>query len=309
MNDSEQDDFGKKRRGTGLLDLSTMPQEETDYYGIEYEQGHAARYDNRLLSFSSLFALLKILLVVSLLTGLFVSIFLAQRWFFYSTVIINSTPSESLVYINNTLAGKTPLQISLAQSGYKIDVYNEGYATSAVYLNALSRQKHNINVNLLLKKPLNLNEFEAKIASLKTPTPENSKLQNALQILTDNIEYHQFNMVFLQWCKDNQMLDFAQSFYNDLQKHSVSSYVSAGKIESINGNEEEALELFMKAWRINEHDKILLNALAEHFKAQNQPERAREYWQMSVFLYPDQSDIIKRLNNSISTNSQDVLEH
>jgi predicted Zn-dependent protease len=68
-----------------------------------------------------------------------------------------------------------------------------------------------------------------------------------------------------------------------------------GMVKKEQQDRKEALSLFMKAWTRDPNNRVLLNTLGDFFLEENKPGKAKQYLEMSLFLYPEQEEVKEKL--------------
>jgi pentatricopeptide repeat protein len=116
--------------------------------------------------------------------------------------------------------------------------------------------------------------------------------------LSENCESLEFNNRFLEMCFKTGNIRKAEDFYSRLMKNhsSATVFTFAGILKRRQKKSEDALKLFMDAWTIDQNNRLLLNTLGDFFIEDKKLDKARQYFEMSLFLYPEQNEIQKRLD-------------
>jgi predicted Zn-dependent protease len=194
-----------------------------------------------------------------------------------------------------------------------------GYATSSYYFELAARQTLDLNRKLFELEPASLKNFSDQLAALKTAlanfpdeAPKNKKdlpeyqqqlaeieksWEGLFEMLRENSDDERFNQSFIDFCIKTSGIKKAESFYDRLllEKPTAMVYAFAGSLKMQQRNAKDALRLFMEAWTRDQNNRYLLNALGDFFIADKKPDKAKQYLEMSLFLYPEQDEIRKKL--------------
>lgn len=249
---------------------------------------------------------LRALIAIALFTFLFLGVFKGYYALTQATITLQTTPAGARILLNGDLVGSSPVSLALPPMGYLINAYKDGYATFSTYISASSRQEYNINHKFLLLDPPDIEEFKSALEnhrklllSSRAGDSVDKSWKNIFALLQKNIRYDEYNLLFIDLCKNTGNLGRAFAFYTQLRKTSPSAelFTFAGLVKAHQGLASDSLDLYMEAWLRNPNYRFLLNTLAEHFIRENRLDRAKEYLQMSVFLYPEQQDIKDKLES------------
>ncbi len=262
---------------------------------------------------------LRIVFIILGFTGLFLLVFKGYSLLTQVGFSINTSPAGAMVMVNRETMGVTPIDFKLPPSGYLIHLAMPGYATASLFFATVSRQDLNINHKLfplvseevepfakellLLRKLLRAKPSEAP--RLKKDLLSYERLLGELKeqwaqlfgILTRLYDDEEIHSMFLEFCLKNKYLDKADEFYKELikGKPALNTFVFAGMVKKLLDDRKEALRCFMEAWTISQNNRLLLNSLGDFFVEDDQGVKAKQYYEMSLFLYPEQEEIRKKL--------------
>ena len=268
---------------------------------------------------ASLINAIRVFLIIIGFTLLFLLVFKGLNYLTRTRLIIDTYPKGAAVILNNDRIGSSPIDIYLPPMGYLITLSKPGHATSSYYYDLAARQTLNLNRKLFELEPAALKSFNGQLTALETAlvnlpdeAPRNKRdlpeyqlqlaeieksWESLFEILRDNCDDERFNQSFIDFCKKTSGIKKAESFYDRLlsEKPTAMVYAFAGSLKMQQRNAKEALRLFMEAWTRDQNNRYLLNALGDFFIADKKPEKAKQYLEMSLFLYPEQDEIRKKL--------------
>lgn len=263
--------------------------------------------------------IIRIVLIIVGFTLLFLLVFKGLNYLTRAHLVINTYPSNANVVVNKDAIGSSPIDIYMPPMGYLISLSKPGYATTSVYYNLAARQTLDLNRKLIELNPTALQHFTSRLDSLaaaisdlpanqpknRRDLPEYEKKlasiaeswEELFELLQANSDDARFNHDFIHFCRKSADLKKTAAFYDRLMaaKPSATVYAFAGSIKMLQKNTKDALRLYMEAWTLDQNNKFLLNALGDFFIADKKPEKAKQYLEMSLFLYPEQDDIRKKL--------------
>ena len=202
--------------------------------------------------------------------------------------------------------------------GYLINFSKEGFATSTHYLNVSARQTISLKKSLVELNPDN-SEYNAALDRLKTliraipranykTKKDQERFENAqanasaqwkavFKILEKKLNLVAVNKELITFAEESGNLEKLGEFYllRGKKLQSAQAYTYAGIVELKKKNNKKALGLFMEAWTLDSSDKYLLNTLGDFFIADKKVDKAKQYLEMSLFLYPEQEEIKRKL--------------
>lgn len=262
---------------------------------------------------------IRVILIFVGFTGIFLLAFKGYSIFTQVTMSLDSVPEEATVIINRENLGVTPLKLTFPPSGYLISFTLPDYATSTVYFDLQARQSLDLKARLL---PLvvpelesfisGLDELSVRISRLPGEPPKikkdvpayeraveqiNAGWKSAYAQLMEHYEDERFHAAFIRFCEKNANLQRGAELYQNFikEKPETMVFAFAGLFQKRLKNDKEALRLYMESWTKNPNNRFLLNCLGDYFVDEKNVEKARQYYQMSLFLYPEQTDISKKL--------------
>ncbi len=307
----------------GSIDLlAAKPDREDDAFSgeIEHEMGtHPTTRKFAPKPPAELINTIRIVLIVAGFTILFLLVFKGYSYVTQAHLKLATVPAGATISLNKEIIGSSPVDISMPPMGYLISFSFPGYATATLYFDVAARQQLAVNQKLLAIDVPGLAEFKTgveelaeKIRHLPSEPPKTKKDQAAYDQLktsidkawetlflklsenSDYLEYHQF---FIDLCFKSADLAKAEAFYARLMQSNPTAtvFTFAGLLKRKKKDAKEALRLFMDAWTKDSNNRLLLNSLGDFFVEDRKPDKARQYYEMSLFLYSDQEEIRKKL--------------
>lgn len=252
-------------------------------------------------------------------TILFLLVFKGYYHFTQAHLKFETYPPGAFVTLNKDLIGSSPVDISLPPMGYLISFSLPGFATATFYYDVVARQHLDLNIKMLELSPKSLGQFHEQmnqiaglLRRLPEEPPKTKKDQAAYdelrakiaqewealyKIYSEYADYEEFHSAFLKFCTQTSNLKKAEAFLSRLSQERPSAIVFtfAGLLKKQQNDRKEALRLFMEAWTKDANNRFLLNTLGEFFVEDQNQEKARQYYEMSLFLYPEQNEIRKRI--------------
>jgi len=309
---------------SGSLDLTNVkPDKEDDAFAENYEQDDGTHATTRKFAPkppAELINIIRIVLIVAGFTILFLLVFKGYSYFTQARLTLISVPDGASVSLNKNIIGSSPVEIVMPPMGYLISFSLPGYATSTLYFDVQARQHLNLRQRLLSVEVPGLQALQAMTDDLSgmirrlPDAPPKTKKENSafeqqqaaiekawealFQKLVENSDYHEYHQLFIDFCFRHADLTRASAFYARLMQSNPSAtvFTYAGLLQMRRKDSKEALRLFMDAWTKDPNNRLLLNSLGDYFIEDKKIDKARQYYEMSLFLYPDQEDIKKRLD-------------
>lgn len=268
---------------------------------------------------AALINVIRIVLIIAGFTMLFLLVFKGLNYMTRARLIVVTYPQGAAIMVNKDAIGSSPVDLYLPPMGYLITLTMPGYATASFYHDLAARKTLEVNRKLFAVNSAPLGEFSKQMESLAAairqlpgaPPKKGRELETYEEqrvlidktwedlyvLLLTNADDERFNSNFIDFCKRYADLKKADAFYKRLigEKPSAMVYAFAGSIKMMQKEPKEALRLYMEAWTRDQNNKYLLNSLGDFFIADKKLERAKQYLEMSLFLYPDQDEIRKKL--------------
>ena len=269
---------------------------------------------------AALINVIRVVLIFIGFTMLFLLVFKGMNYLTRAHLVVDTYPRGTAIVLNKDLVGSSPVDLYLPPMGYLITLSLPGYATSSYYYNLAARQTLELNRKMFQLSPPALREFTTQLeqfgSTLRQMADEPPKNRRDLaayeaqhaavektweelyEKLRINSDDERFNLSFIDFCQKHADLKKAEDVYDRLigEKSSAMVYAFAGHIKVRQKNTKDALRLYMEAWTRDQNNRFLLNALGDFFLADKKPDRAKQYLEMSLFLYPEQDEIRKKLS-------------
>jgi len=302
--------------------LNAKPEAEDENAVTDYDTCHDSHATMRKFAAKPPVAVINAIRVVLIFigfTGIFLLAFKGYSIFTQVSMNLESVPDGASVSVNRENLGITPLRLTFPPSGYLISFSLAGYATSTVYFDLQARQNLSLKPRLLpVERPElgkfgnNLEELAGKIANLPDEPPKLKKdvpvYEKALEQISSGWQQvysalyefagdGRFHEAFINFCVKTSNLKRGAEIYLRLAKESSDpmAFAYAGFIHKKLKNDKEALRLYMESWTKDANNRFLLNCLGDYFVDDKNLDKARQYYEMSLFLYPEQPDIRKKL--------------
>lgn len=323
LNEPETETEDSNKPGFGTVDLTqARPESDDDAFVAGYDHDTGSHATTRKFAAKPPVALIntiRTILIVVAFTGLFLLVFKAYYQLTQAHMKFTTYPEGATVVINKEIVGSSPVELSLPPMGYLISFSLPEHATATMYFDVVARQKLNVNLKLLELAPAAVQQFRDDIARLEgrlkrlPDEPPKTKKDFAsyeqtladieknwnelFKVLEEHSDYEFFHHEFVDLCFRTSNIKKAEEFYARLMRSNSSAmvYTFAGLIKRRQNDSKEALRLYMEAWTIDPNNRFLLNTLGDFFIEDQKPDRARQYLEMSLFLYPEQDEVRKRL--------------
>ncbi len=268
---------------------------------------------------ASLINAIRVFLIIIGFTLLFLLVFKGMNYLTRARLKLTTYPRGATVTLNKDRVGSSPVDLYLPPMGYLISLSLPGHATASYYYDLAARQTLDLNRKLIELEPAALSNFNGQLdtlartlRNLPDEAPKNKRdlaeyeeqlalteksWEGLFEMLRDNSEDERFNQNFVDFCKKAGEIRKAEALYDRLlaEKPTAMAFAFAGSLKMYQKNPKEALRLYMEAWTRDQNNRYLLNSLGDFFIADKKPDKARQYFEMSLFLYPEQDEIRKKL--------------
>ena len=318
----EQESSNKTGVRTTTFDLSNLhPNPEDDEYSRDdYDEttNYTGMTTRKLVKKPpvALVGFLRTLLIIVVTSLFFLLIFYLYGKFTKVHLKLECNPIGAKVYVNNNLVGTAPYEIDLDPTRFLISFGEDGYATESKLLDSQAGAKLDVNVKLVKID----NESKAKLNSLKEDFKKSfsnltksanskskkdqanhAKYQEEVNQIYDSIEKlfesHtreiDYGLCYIDVSKDLDKLDGALTKISNLLSseesadlHCLMSYVYKAK-----DNKDKYKEELDAAYLVDSNNKNVLNAYGQYFIDLGDKVHAKQFLEMSLFLYPDQPEI------------------
>ncbi len=303
------------------VDLTNVsPDRDDDDYVRDYDSSTASRTTSKLAARPpvELINSIRVILIIIAFTGLFLGAFKGYYYLTQARVKLSSYPVGASVYVNGSPVGSSPVDLTLPPMGYLISYVKDQHATATFYFDVKARESLSIEPRLMLLEPdlgafnKAYNRLEERLKSMpganfKTKK-EQERYENAVadlgkawqavfKELPNIVDYLEPNLRLIELCKKYAQLGKLEEFYSKIapNKAGASVYTMLGMVKKEQQDRKEALSLFMKAWTRDSNHRVLLNTLGDFFLEENKPGKAKQYLEMSLFLYPEQEEVKEKL--------------
>lgn len=247
-------------------------------------------------------------LIVVLFTVIFVLSFVLHGHLSKAQLKVVTVPSGSLIYVGDNVVGTSPVELALAPGEYRIGFELEGFEDAAIKLGLQPRQTYRFERQMKQITDEYLNRLDSFVKSLKAARREPQKTRRPLEekalsdifgLLEDNPDREEIHKRFVGLARSAGVMGEAAKFYSrhaeDAGSHVIFK-IMHGRIHYLMGQKQAALEAYTRAWYQDSNDLTLLNYLGEYFLKEKNFSKARAYYQLSLFLKPDQPEVQKALD-------------
>ena len=327
--DPNADDVPEESQGskTGVrttsLDLSTLHAEAGDdgFSRDEFDEttNYTGMTSRKLVAKPpvALVSFVRTILIIVVASVFFLGIFYIYGKMTNVRLKLESSPSGANIYINNAMVGTSPLNLSLAPMQYLVSFKHDGYDDENRLYEGVAGGDLNISVKLIktdlegqAKLKATIDDFKTKISSLsKTANSKSKKDQAAHQksleevaniyssiteLFVANANDIRYGKAYIDACKAFDKLDDAKSKISELINkgdNTADLHCLLCLINKAQGNKEGYKQELDNAYIIDKNNKNVLNAYGDYYAEQGEKERAKQFWSMSLFLYPEQPEL------------------
>ncbi|MBP7635552.1 protein kinase [Candidatus Ozemobacteraceae bacterium] len=247
--------------------------------------------------------------LVVLFTISFLGVFKGYMMYTQGILLIDSAPSGATVLVDGKQVGSSPVSLTLSPGTYKVGYALPGYHPLTVRADLQARAT--INLRRELRKIVQDLDKKAAAAFEELPAagsvdPKKAKQvahqQDVLQSITRFLDqWKQEPDVHLAWERragEKGYLAYAEQYYQARSNQNAGNVLfmtMLGRIQMARGNMKESLDTLTKAWYIDQNDILMLNSLGDYFRKENNREKAKQYYELSLFLDPGQTAILQIL--------------
>ncbi len=245
--------------------------------------------------------------LVVLFTISFLGVFKGYMMYTQGVLVIESVPPGATLLIDGKQVGSSPFSLTLSPGVYKVGYTLPGYHPLTVRADLQARGT--LTISRELRKIVQ--DLDKKIAAAFDVLPAAGSVDpkkakqvahqlEVLQSITRFLDqWKQEPDVHLAWerlADEKGYLAYAEQYYlaRSTQNAGNSLFMTMlGRIQMARGNMKEALDTFTKAWYIDQNDILMLNSLGDYFRKENNREKAKQYYELSLFLEPGQTAILQ----------------
>ncbi|MBR4570035.1 MAG: serine/threonine protein kinase [Candidatus Riflebacteria bacterium] len=318
-----ESDSGKTGVRTTSLDLSTLHAESGDegFSRDEYDEttNYTGMTTRKLVSKPpvALVSFVRTVLIIVVASVFFLGIFYVYGKMTNVHLKLESSPSGANIYINKAMVGTSPLELSLAPMQYLVSFKYDGYGEENRLYDGVAGSDLNVSVKLIKTDPegqtklkATLDDFKGKVQALsKTANSKSKKDQTAHQKNLEEVSKIYSDITDLFVANDNDIrygkayIEASKAFDKlDEAKGKITELINKGDntadlhcllclINKAQGNKDGYKLELDNAYIIDKNNKNVLNAYGDYYAEQGEKERAKQFWSMSLFLYPEQPEI------------------
>jgi len=252
--------------------------------------------------------LLRLIAMMAAFTIVFLGAFKGYQVYTQAQARIECFPSGADVTLNGQSVGTSPISLTLSPGSYKITLSSPGYKEQNIRLDLQPQEKLEIKRFLRKPDPEALRKLEDVIggytsvsASVAKKKPQMlaeawRKIEEFLDESENNEDVH---LSFIKLCEKNGMLGSAQQYYKSRSEKAPENWLyltMLGKIHFAKREYKVALDVLNRAFLTKDpHQTALLNALGDYFVHDKDKARATNYYEGSLYLDPDQKEIVDKL--------------
>jgi len=245
--------------------------------------------------------------LVVLFTISFLGVLKGYMVYTQGILVVESVPPGATVLVDGKQIGSSPFSLTLAPGTYKIGYDLPGYHSQSVRADLqaratlrISRQLRKIVADLDKKAAAVFDDLPAAGSVDPKKAKQVAQQQDALQDIDRFLDqWKQEPDVHLAWeryAAEKGYLAHAEQYYQVRSAQNAGNILFTtmlGRIQMARGNMKESLDTLTKAWYIDQNDILMLNSLGDYFRKENNREKAKQYYDLSLFLDPDQTAILQ----------------
>ncbi len=240
-------------------------------------------------------------------TILFLGAFKGYQFLQQSTVTFVSLPPGAAVQLDGRLIGSAPVTLTMKPGVYRVVMELPGFhplptrfelppGRTMTYERALRKA----DPEALAAVNQGIQAYEAAAAGpAKTRAAATADaLRKLARTLDESPGDQECHLAFVEFLIRNRLIPNGEFYYKSKLEKAPDNplfLTMLGKLKMEKGETNEALDLFSKAWYKAPDDILLLNALGDFFQARKDSPRAQQYYKLSIFLNPQQEDILQKL--------------
>lgn len=250
---------------------------------------------------------LRVILVILGVTILFLGFMKFYESYNSGQIALASMPIGAKVILSGKEVGTSPITLTLPAGIYKATFSFPGYHDNSSRVTVVPRAVVNLSKNLLKIEPDTAPKIKKLLDAYESaqnapPKQRQNQISDALRRLEQTLNDLPYSdgahNSFFELCVKNNLLSMAENYYNSKTSSdpkNVLYLVMVGKIKHAKGDANGALDTLSKAWDMDQNNINLLNALGDYFLKEKNPTKAKQYYTLSIFLDPDQTDVSVKL--------------
>lgn len=245
--------------------------------------------------------------LVILFTVSFLGVFKGYMIYSQGSLVIDTVPTGASIRVDGKEVGSSPLALTLPGGSYKIDLTLPGHHPSVTRADLPARGS--LQVRRTLRKIVENLDQKAEKVFENLPEADSVDPKKAKQVAYQHDVLRKIENFLDQWREEPDVhlaweqlairkgyLDEAEQYYLTRSRQFAGNVVfmtMLGRVQMRRGKMNESLDTLTKAWYIDQNDVLLLNSLGDYFRKENNKEKAKQYYQLSLFLDPDQAAILQ----------------
>lgn len=245
--------------------------------------------------------------LVVLFTISFLGVFKGYMMYTQGVLVIQSVPSGATVLVDGKQVGSSPVSLTLSPGTYKVGYALPGYHPLSVRADlqpratiALSRELRKIVEDLDKKAAAAFDDLPAAGSVDPKKARQVAHQQDVLQSIDRFLDqWKQEPDVHLAWerfAANKGYLAHAEQYYQSRSAQNAGNIffmTMLGRVQMARGNMKESLNTLTKAWYIDQSNILMLNSLGDYFRKENNRDKAKQYYELSLFLEPAQTEILQ----------------
>jgi serine/threonine protein kinase/predicted negative regulator of RcsB-dependent stress response len=221
------------------------------------------------------------------------------------------TPIGATIHLNNKLLGTAEsgiLKVPMDAGTFVASFSKNGFEEEAVRVALVPRQTLRIKRSLReVTSPAVLERFDRVADQYRAVVSGNAKkkpqlLAEAYKNIVEELEAspyaEEIHVAFLELVRRYALWDAERLYKSRLDKDptDVLAAVMLARVLLARGDAKGGLNMLTRAWGIDNNYVPMLNGLGDYYLKEGKDQKlAHQYFQMSVYLKPDQPDILKKL--------------
>ncbi len=245
--------------------------------------------------------------LVILFTISFLGVFKGYMMYTQSVLVIESVPAGAIVQIDGKQIGSSPFSLTLSPGTYKVGYALPGYHSLSVRADLQARAT--IRLKRELRKVVEGLDKKAAAVFADLPAagavdPKKAKqvahqqdvLQDVVRFLDQWTQEPDVHLAWERFAAEKGYLPQAEQYYQIRSGQNAGNILfmtMLGRVQMARGNMKVALDTLTKAWYIDQNDILMLNSLGDYFRKENNRDKAKQYYELSLFLDPGQTTILQ----------------
>ncbi|MBF0409119.1 MAG: serine/threonine protein kinase [Candidatus Riflebacteria bacterium] len=250
-------------------------------------------------SFSSLMLPLGL---VALFTALFVGGFFLYQKSILGVLSVKAVPAGTVIMVNDKKIGTSPIELPLEAGAYKLSLSSPNFRTDNLRIDITAKQTLVIERQLIKDAPEAAEKLQkfctAFLATQSSKKGDLNAWKDVVSILNEFDRDQKIHQDFFKFCKENGLLKKAHDYYKsmaDKQKDNVIYPVLYARCLMESKKLKNVIDILTKAWDLDSNSTLLLNALGDYYLIDGKTQKAKQYFELSIFLDSNQDEVKEKL--------------